>query len=64
VIGYTRDGTVPIIKDLRVTQPDDYVVGYKGYMTGDAAKGLMSMYDLFVNNAWYYAKGTCSNYHA
>ena len=37
VIGYTRDGTVPIIKDLRVTQPDDYIVGYKGYMAGDAA---------------------------
>jgi hypothetical protein len=87
VIGYTRDGTVPIIKDLRVTQPDDYIVGYKGYMAGDAAtilaewipiyftpvfqaptlqnqQGLMSMYDLFVNNSGYYAKGTCSNYTA
>jgi hypothetical protein len=37
VIGYTRDGTVPVIKDLRVMDPNQYVLGYKGYMAGDAA---------------------------
>jgi hypothetical protein len=66
---------------------NDYIVGYKGYMAGDAAvvlaewipiyftpvfqaptlqnqQGLMSMYDLFVNNAGYMVKGTVSNYTA
>jgi hypothetical protein len=32
VIGYTRDGTVPVVKDLRVMDPYQYVLGYKGYM--------------------------------
>lgn len=87
VIGYLRDGTVPVIKTLSVIGANDYIVGYKGYMAGDAAvilaewipiyftpvwqapylqnqQGLMSMYDLFINNAKYFAKGTVSNYAA
>jgi hypothetical protein len=37
VSGYTRDGTVPIIKNLNVTDKDQLVLGYKGYMARDAA---------------------------
>jgi hypothetical protein len=87
LIGYLRDGTVPVIKTLAILDTNDYIVGYKGYMAGDAAlilaewipiyftpvwqapslsnqQGLMSMYDLFVNNNKYFAKGTISGYAA
>jgi len=87
VVGHMRDGTVPVIRATKVMSSNDYIVGYKGYMAGDAAvvlaewipiyftpvfqaptlqnqQGLMSMYDLFVNNAGYYVKGTVSNYTA
>jgi nicotinamidase-related amidase len=87
LIGYLRDGTVPVIKTLTVLPADQYIVGYKGYMAGDAAlvlaewvpiyftpvfqsptlnnqQGLMSMYDLFVNNAKYFVSGTVSGYAA
>jgi len=88
LIGYLRDGTVPVIKVLNgVLNTNTYIVGYKGYMAGDAAmilaewvpiyftpvwqsptlqnqQGLMSMYDMFINNAKYFAKGTVSNYAA
>jgi len=87
LIGYLRDGTVPVIKSLSGLNTNDFVVGYKGYMAGDAAlilaewvpiyftpvfqspilqnqQGLMSMYDMFVNNAKYFAKGTVSGYAA
>jgi hypothetical protein len=87
VVGHMRDGTVPVIRATKVMGTNDYIVGYKGYMAGDAAvvlaewipiyftpvfqaptlqnqQGLMSMYDLFVNNAGYMVKGTVSNYTA
>jgi hypothetical protein len=87
VLGHMRDGTVPVIRATRVMATNDFIVGYKGYMAGDAAvilaewipiyftpvfqaptlqnqQGLMSMYDLFVNNAGYYVKGSVSNYSA
>jgi hypothetical protein len=87
VVGHMRDGTVPVIRATKVMNTNDFIVGYKGYMAGDAAvvlaewipiyftpvfqaptlqnqQGLMSMYDLFVNNAGYYVKGTVSNYTA
>jgi hypothetical protein len=37
IIGYIRDGTVPVIKTLGTIGTDEYIVGYKGYMAGDAA---------------------------
>jgi hypothetical protein len=37
IIGYLRDGTVPVIKSLLVMDINTFVVGYKGYMAGDAA---------------------------
>jgi hypothetical protein len=88
IIGYLRDGTVPVVKVISTVIPtNDYVVGYKGFMAGDAAlilaewipiyftpvwqaptltnqQGVMSMYDLFVNNANYFARGTVSGYVA
>jgi Major capsid protein Gp23 len=32
IIGYLRDGTVPVVKSLLVMDKDTFVVGYKGYM--------------------------------
>jgi hypothetical protein len=89
VVGYLRDSSVPVIKVplTAVLDTNKYVIGYKGYMAGDAAtilaewipvyftpvfqsptlkneQGLMSMYDLFVNNAGYYRSGTISGYVA
>jgi len=87
IIGYLRDGTVPVIKTLGTIGVNDYIVGYKGYMAGDAAmvlaewipiyftpvwqapilqnqQGLMSMYDIFLNNVKYYARGKVTNYAA
>jgi Major capsid protein Gp23 len=40
IIGYLRDGTVPVVKALRVINTNDFVVGFKGYMAGDAAMVL------------------------
>ena len=85
-IGTIRDGSVAVIKSLRMNA-NTYIVGFKGFQFGDSAtilaewvpiyftptlqqptltneKGLMSLYDLFVNNAGYYYKGTISNYGA
>jgi hypothetical protein len=87
VVGHMRDGTIPVVRATKVMATNDYIVGYKGYMAGDASvilaewipiyftpvfqaptlqnqQGLMSMYDLFVNNAGYMVKGTVSNYTA
>jgi Major capsid protein Gp23 len=87
VVGHMRDGTIPVIRATKVMATNDYIVGYKGYMAGDAAvvlaewipiyftpvfqaptlqnqQGLMSMYDLFVNNAGYMVKGTVTGYSA
>lgn len=36
VIGYLRDGTVAVIKDITM-DANTYVFGYKGYMAGDSA---------------------------
>jgi len=85
-IGTLRDGTVDVIKTPTLGT-NDYIIGYKGYMPGDAAtilaewipmyytpifyspelqasRGMMSMYDLFVNVATYFRKGTVSSYSA
>jgi hypothetical protein len=87
VLGHMRDGTLPVIKTLKVLNTNDFICGYKGYMAGDSSiilaewipiyftpvfqaptlqnqQGLMSMYDMFVNNAGYFVKGTVSNYTA
>jgi hypothetical protein len=37
VIGYLRDGTVPVVKDLLVTPANNFIFGYKGYMAGDSS---------------------------
>lgn len=86
-IGTLRNGTVDVIKASSTLNTNTYVIGYKGYMPGDAAtvlaewipmyftpifnspvltgeRAVMSLYDLFVNQAGYYRKGTISNYTA
>jgi hypothetical protein len=86
VIGYLRDGTIPVVKSLTV-DTNKMIFGYKGYMAGDSAtilaewipvyftpvfqsptfnnsQGVMSMYDMFINNRNYFAQGTVSNYGA
>jgi hypothetical protein len=87
VLGHMRDGTLPVIKTLKVLNTNDFICGYKGYMAGDSSiilaewipiyftpvfqaptlqnqQGLMSMYDMFVNNAGYFVRGTVSGYTA
>jgi hypothetical protein len=37
VVGHMRDGTVPVIRATKVMDTNDFIVGYKGYMAGDAS---------------------------
>ena len=57
VIGYTRDGSVPIIKDIRVTPPNSYILGYKGYMAGDAATILAEWIPIYFTPVFQAASG-------
>src|SRR5215213_4463565 len=52
VIGYLRDGTVPVIKSLGVIGTNDYIVGYKGYMAGDAAIILAEWIPIYFTPVW------------
>jgi hypothetical protein len=36
VVGHMRDGTIPVVRATKVMATNDYIVGYKGYMAGDA----------------------------
>lgn len=85
-IGTLRDGTVAVIK-VPTMATNTYVVGFKGYVVGDAAtilaewiplyaspvfqsydlnsyQGMMSLYEIVMNNTAYYLSGTISNYNA
>lgn len=88
-MGAVRDGTVPVIcvPKSKVLGPNDFIIGFKGFQTGDSAtvlaewiplyftslwqdpllmnrRGLMSMYDMFVNRPEYIVRGEVKNYTA
>lgn len=48
LVGYLRDGTVPVIKVPRMN-PNTYVVGFKGYVVGDAATILAEWVPLYAS---------------
>jgi hypothetical protein len=52
IIGYLRDGTVPVVKTLGVIGPNDYIVGYKGYMAGDASIILAEWIPIYFTPVW------------
>jgi Major capsid protein Gp23 len=52
IIGYLRDGTVPLIKSLGVIGTNDYIVGYKGYMAGDASIILAEWIPIYFTPVW------------
>lgn len=48
VIGFLRDGTVPVIKVPRMNA-NTYVIGFKGYVVGDAATILAEWIPLYAS---------------
>jgi hypothetical protein len=52
IIGYLRDGTVPVVKALRVIDTNKFVVGFKGYMAGDAAMVLAEWIPIYFTPVW------------
>jgi hypothetical protein len=52
ILGYMRDGTVPLIKTLGVLGANDYIVGYKGYMAGDASIILAEWIPIYFTPVW------------
>jgi hypothetical protein len=53
LIGYLRDGTVPVIKTISgVLNTNSYIVGYKGYMAGDAALIHAEWIPIYFTPVW------------
>jgi hypothetical protein len=52
LIGYLRDGTVPVIKTLQILNTNHYIVGYKGYMAGDAALIHAEWIPIYFTPVW------------
>jgi hypothetical protein len=52
LIGYLRDGSVPVIKTLQVLDTNHYIVGYKGYMAGDAALIHAEWIPIYFTPVW------------
>lgn len=53
-MGAVRDGTVPVIcvPKSRVLGTDDFVIGFKGFQTGDSATVLAEWIPLYFTSLW------------